>query len=234
MEDMFLRTSALIGASAVEKLKKSSVAVFGLGGVGSYAAEALARAGVGKMTLIDPDKISETNINRQLVALHSTVGLYKADVCRDRILDINPNIKVTSLKVFYLPDNDGGIDFTDYDYIVDAVDTVSAKIALAENAEKSGVPIISSLGTGNKLDASAFKVSDIYSTKVCPLARVMRTELKKRGVKSLKVVYSEETPLKTDTGEEKSSGHTAPASISFVPPVAGLIAAGEVIKDLIK
>lgn len=221
MEDAFSRTRLLIGDAALEKLVAARVAVFGIGGVGGYTAEALARSGVGAIDLIDPDRVAESNLNRQIYALHSTLGRYKTEVARERINDINPVCKVTEHRIFYLPETP--FDFSLYDYIVDAVDTVSAKIAIAVNA--AGVPAISCMGAGNKLDPTVFKVADIYSTSVCPLARVMRRELKKRGVKGLKVVYSEEEP--------KKSGEV-PASCAFVPSVAGLIIAGEVIKDLIK
>ncbi len=211
----------LLGAEALKKLAAARVAVFGIGGVGGYTAEALARSGVGAIDLIDPDRVAESNLNRQIYALHSTLGRYKTEVARERINDINPVCKVTEHRIFYLPETP--FDFSLYDYIVDAVDTVSAKIAIAVNA--AGVPVISCMGAGNKLDPTAFKVADVYSTSVCPLARVMRRELKKRGVKALKVVYSEEEPIKSGA---------VPASCAFVPSVAGLIIAGEVIKDLIK
>lgn len=221
MEEIFSRTEMLLGAEALKKLAAARVAVFGIGGVGGYTAEALARSGVGAIDLIDPDRVAESNLNRQIYALHSTLGRYKTEVARERINDINPVCKVTEHRIFYLPETP--FDFSLYDYIVDAVDTVSAKIAIAVNA--AGVPVISCMGAGNKLDPTAFKVADVYSTSVCPLARVMRRELKKRGVKALKVVYSEEEPIKSGA---------VPASCAFVPSVAGLIIAGEVIKDLIK
>lgn len=224
--DIFSRTERLIGEDALRKLQNSNIIIFGLGGVGSYTAEALARSGIGKMTVVDKDTIDITNINRQLYALHSTVGKPKAEVARTRILDINPECEVTAVAKMYLPENSEDFVLSQYDYIIDAIDNVTAKIDLAVKAEQLGIPIISSMGTGNKLDPTAFKVSDIYKTSVCPLCRVMRTQLKKRGVKKLKVVYSEETP--------KTDGERTPASISFVPSVAGLIIAGEVIKDIIQ
>lgn len=234
MSDRFLRTELLLGNAAMEKLNNSRVAVFGVGGVGSYVAEALSRSGIGSIDLIDNDTVSITNINRQLCALSSTVGKYKVDVMRDRILDINPDIKVTAHKVFYMPETKNLFDFSEYDYIVDAVDTVTAKIEIIKNAEEKNVPVISSMGAGNKLSATSFEVSDIYKTSVCPLARVMRRELKARGIKKLKVVYSKEEPVIIKKNEEEGVKKPIPASISFVPSVAGLIIAGEVIKDLIK
>lgn len=223
--DIFSRTERLIGKDALQKLQNSNIIIFGLGGVGSYTAEALARSGIGKMTVVDKDTVDITNINRQLYALHSTVGKPKAEVAKARILDINPECEITAIQKMYLPENSEEFNLSQYDYIIDAIDNVTAKISLAENAEKLDIPIISSMGTGNKLDPTAFKVSDIYKTSVCPLCRVMRTQLKKCGVKKLKVVYSEEMP--------KTDGERTPASISFVPPAAGLIIAGEVIKDII-
>lgn len=218
---MFSRTELLFGEEALKKLQKSRVAVFGLGGVGGYTVEALARSGVGTLDLIDGDRVSKSNINRQIYALHSTLGQYKCDVAAKRIADINPDCKVNIFKLFYLPEVE--FDFSVYDYIVDAIDTVTGKIAIIENAVKCGVPVISCMGAGNKKDATAFEVSDIYSTSVCPLARVMRRELKKRNIEKCKVVYSREEPQKSDG---------APASCAFVPSVAGLIVASEVIKDL--
>lgn len=233
MSEQFSRTERLIGADAIEKLKNSRIAVFGIGGVGSYVVEALARAGVGSLDLIDNDDVAESNINRQIIALHSTVGMPKVEAAAARVKDINPSCKTTCIKQFVLPENIEELPLSSYDYIVDAIDTVSSKIALALIGEKLGVKVISSMGTGNKLDPTKFEVADIYKTSVCPLARVMRTELKKRGVKSLKVVYSKEEPVKTEAVSE-SSRRSVPASISFVPSAAGLIIAGEVIKDLIK
>ena len=218
------RTGLLIGEKSVQKLNNSSVLVFGLGGVGSYVVESLARAGVGSFTIVDGDKVSETNINRQIIATVSTVGKSKCEVQKARILDINPNAKVEAREIFYLPENAESIDFTQYDYIVDAVDTVTAKIEIIKRAKLARVPIISAMGTGNKLQPTAFRVGDIFDTKVCPLARVMRRELKARGITSLKVVYSEEEPIIKER---------VPASISFVPSVAGLIVASEVIKGII-
>lgn len=233
MSEQFSRTEMLIGAEAVKKLQESRVAVFGIGGVGSYVVEALARAGVGAIDLVDSDNVSESNINRQIIALHSTVGRPKVVAAAERIRDIQPHCKITCHNCFVLPENIKDFDFTVYDYVVDAIDTVSAKIALAVTGERLGVPVISSMGTGNKLDPTKFAVADIYKTSVCPLARVMRTELKKRGVKKLKVLYSTEMPVKVETVSEEHR-RAIPASISFVPSVAGLIIAGEVIKDLIK
>lgn len=225
MENQFTRTEMLIGATALETLAKKRVAIFGIGGVGGYTVEALARSGVGTLDLIDNDTVNLTNINRQIIALHSTLDKFKVDAARDRILDINPEAKVNVYKTFYTPETE--FDFTKYDYIVDAIDTVSSKIELVMQAQKTGIPIISSMGAGNKLSPEKFEVTDIYKTSVCPLAKVMRQELKKRGVKRLKVVYSQEPPIKHE-------GQRLPASIAFVPSVVGLIIAGEVIKDLIK
>lgn len=227
------RTEALIGKSAVEKLKKSRVAVFGVGGVGGYVAEALARSGIGVIDLIDSDRVSISNINRQIVALRSTVGKYKTEVMAERIKDINPSAKVNVYNIFYLPETANDFDFLQYDYIVDAVDTVSAKLSIVERAYALNIPVISSMGAGNKLDPTAFEVEDIYKTSVCPLAKVMRRELKKRGVAKLKVVYSKEEPKLSELIDAET-GKRSPASISFVPSVVGLIIASEVIKDLIK
>lgn len=234
MLDMNSRTRRLIGDEAFYKLRNASVAVFGIGGVGSYVCEALARAGVGKITLIDNDDISVTNINRQLPATSKTVGLCKTEVMAERIREINPDCKAVAVNLFYIAETKNAITLSEFDYVVDAVDTVSAKLLLAEECQKLGVAIISSMGTGNKLDPTRFKVSDIYKTSVCPLARVMRSELKKRGVKKLKCVWSDEQPRVPFEGsdEENSSKKNIPASISFVPSVAGLIIAGEVIKDI--
>lgn len=233
MTDRFSRTELLIGNEALERLKAARVAVFGAGGVGGYCLEALARSGVGAIDVIDSDRLAESNINRQIYALDSTLGEYKADVAEKRIKDINPDCKVKTYKIFYLPETADEIDFTHYDYIIDAVDTVTAKLLIAKNAESARVPVISAMGTGNKLNPTGFKVADIYKTSGCPLARVMRVECKKRGIKSLKVVYSEEKALKPQNAE-KSGNKIAPASIAFVPSVAGLIMAAEVVKDLIK
>ena len=233
----FIRTELLLGAQAIEKLKNSRVAVFGVGGVGGYAVEALARSGVGALDLIDDDTVSESNINRQIIALHSTVGRPKVEVAAQRVRDINPSCTVRTYKTFYMPETAGEFDFTQYDYVIDAIDTVSGKIALVMQAQEAGVPIISSMGAGNKLDPTAYRVADLYKTTVCPLARVMRRELKKRGVDKLKVVYSEEealTPL-PDPLTEEGGRHKrqTPGSVAFVPSVAGLILAGEVVKDLV-
>ena len=227
MNQIFKRTQSLIGEEALRKLNSSHIAVFGIGGVGGYVVEALARSGVGTLTLIDNDTIKESNVNRQVIALHSTIGEMKTEAFRKRLLDINPDIKINVINLFFLPETREMIDFSIFDYVVDAIDTVSGKIAIAEECNKSGTPLISSMGTGNKLDPTAFEISDIYKTSVCPLARVMRYELKKRGIKKLKVLYSKETPQKNDSIR-------TPSSISFVPSVAGFIIAGEVIKDLIK
>ena len=229
----FSRTALLLGQEGVEKLKKARVAVFGVGGVGGYVVEALARSGVGTLDLIDNDTVSLSNINRQIIALHSTVGRLKTEVAAERAKDINPDVTVYKHNVFYLPETAAQFDFSKYDYVVDAIDTVSGKIALIEQAKKANVPIISAMGAGNKMDATAFRVADVSKTSVCPLARVMRRELKKRGIEHLKVVYSEEEPLPAKTVDEET-GKPIPASVAFIPSVAGLIIAGEVIKDLIK
>lgn len=234
MREEFIRTSLIMGEEAVEKLNKSHVAVFGVGGVGGFAVEALARSGVGRLDLIDNDTVALSNINRQIIALHSTIGEYKVDAAKKRILDINPDAKVNVFRTFYLPETADEFDFTQYDYIIDAIDTVTGKLTIIENAVKAGTPVISSMGAGNKLDPTAFRVADISKTSVCPLAKVMRRELKKRGITHLKVVYSEEpplTPAKADS-EENSRCRSTPGSTAFVPSVAGLIIAGEVIKDL--
>lgn len=224
------RTEMLIGKEAVDRLKSKRVIVFGIGGVGGYVCEALARTGVGQIDIVDNDAVSLSNINRQIIALHSTVGKPKVLAMKERIFDINPQIKVQEFNTFFEPENSNEFDFSKYDYVVDAIDSVKGKIELAIMCEKVGTPIISSMGAGNKLDPCAFKVSDIYKTSVCPLARVMRTELKKRGIKKLKVVYSEEKPVSFGNGD----GKRVPSSIAFVPSVVGLIVASEVIKDLIK
>lgn len=211
----------------MERLSSSRVAVFGIGGVGGFTVEALARSGVGAIDIIDHDKVCLTNINRQIIATHKTVGKYKVDAAAERIVEINPDCKVTAHKIFYMPDTQDGFDFSPFDYIVDAIDTVTGKLLIAENAVKCGVPVISCMGAGNKLDPAAFEVADIFETSVCPLAKVMRRELKKRGIERLKVVYSKEEPKKPVATEPR-----VPASNAFVPSVAGLIIAGEVIKDL--
>jgi tRNA A37 threonylcarbamoyladenosine dehydratase len=238
MLDRFSRTRILLGAPALEKLAHSRVAVFGVGGVGGYTVEALARSGIGSLDLIDNDTVSLTNINRQIIALQSTVGRLKTEVAAERARDINPDIKVCTHEIFYSPDTSGSINLSQFDYIVDAIDSVSGKIELAVQAKAAGVPIISSMGAGNKLDPTAFEVSDIFKTSVCPLARVMRYELKKRGIKRLKVVYSKETPLTPIADEEVltecKGRRSVPGSTAFVPSVVGLIIASEVIKDLTK
>ncbi len=226
------RTELLLGEDALKKLSSSRVAVFGLGGVGGFAAEALVRCSVGSIDIIDNDKITKSNINRQIYALNDTVGLYKADVAFNRIKSINPDINVKSYKTFYSSENSKDFDFKNYDYIVDAIDTVSSKIELILNAKNSNVPIISSMGAGNKLDPSLFEVADIYETSVCPLARVMRRELRKRGIENLKVVYSKEKPVNAGVFDEEKN-KAIPGSVSFVPSVMGLIIASEVVKDII-
>lgn len=237
MINEYSRTELLIGEEALEKLNNASVMIFGVGGVGSHCIEALARSGVGKLTLIDNDKVSVTNINRQSIAYHSTVGQYKTEVMKERIRDICPEIRVETYGMFVLPDNLDPLfeQAGEPDYIIDAIDTVSAKIALADLAEKRGIPLISSMGTGNKLHPEMFRIADLFETSVCPLCRVMRKELKSRGITRLKVLYSEETPIRTGgrkTGEDTGARRAVPGSISFVPPVAGLLIAGEVIRDL--
>ena len=234
MRKEFSRTEMLIGTDAIEKLSGSRVAVFGVGGVGGYVVEALARAGVGAIDLIDNDTVSVSNINRQIIALNSTVGRLKTEVMRERILDINPDAKVNCINKFVLPENIDEFDFDAYDHIVDAIDTVSGKLAIIEKAYFLGKPVISSMGTGNKLDPTRFQITDINKTSVCPLARVMRYELKKRGVKKLKVLFSDEEPMKPSHEYKNEKGKAIPASISFVPSTAGLIIASQVIKDLIK
>lgn len=231
MKEELEREVALLGEDAVKKLNNSFVAVFGLGGVGSYTAEALARSGIGKILLVDNDAVSKSNINRQLCALQSTVGRKKVDVVAERLLDINPDLIIERSYEFVLPENISNFDFSRFDYVIDAIDTVSAKLAIAESAKEHGVPMISSMGTGNKLDPTALTVTDITKTTVCPLARVMRRELKKRGISHLKVVFSTEEPKRQN---HDGGGKLPPASIAFVPSVAGLIAAGEAIKDIIK
>ncbi|MBO5060681.1 MAG: tRNA threonylcarbamoyladenosine dehydratase [Clostridia bacterium] len=229
----FIRSEILIGKEAVKKLKNAKVIVFGVGGVGSFVCEALARGGIGTIALVDNDTVAESNINRQLIALSSTIGKSKADVMAERIRDINPECNATPINCFYTRDRE--IDISEYDYIIDAIDTVTSKLTLIEEANRFSVPIISCMGTGNKLDPTKFEIADIYKTSVCPLARVMRRELKSRGIKRLKVLYSKEEPLKPDSDiDEVSSKRQVPGSVSFVPPVAGMIIAGEVIKDLIK
>ena len=245
----FARTQLLLGTDAMERLAGSRVAVFGIGGVGGYVCEALVRSGVGAFDLIDNDQVCLSNLNRQIIATHKTIGRYKTEVMKERMLDINPGVDVRIHNCFFLPENADQFPFEEYDYVVDAVDTVTAKIALVMKANELNIPIISSMGAGNKLDASKFEVTDIYKTNVCPLAKVMRRELKKRGVKKLKVVYSEEKPLTPNVCQENNNktndagiadaGQTharrsTPGSVAFVPSVAGLIIAGEVVKDLTK
>ena len=235
MEEQFIRTAMLLGAPSVERLGAARVAVFGLGGVGGHVVEALARAGIGQLDLIDNDTVSLSNLNRQLLATHSTLGLPKVEAGRRRVLDINPNCRVRTYEVFYTPETADGFDFTAYDYIVDCIDTVTAKLCMIERATAAGTPIISSMGTGNKLDPAAFQVADISKTAMCPLARVMRKELGKRGIKHLKVVYSREEALPPTGWEEEAAAlgkRQIPGSVSFVPGAAGLILAGEVIKDI--
>ena len=248
MLTQFSRTELLLGKEAMDRLANARVAVFGVGGVGGYVCEALVRSGVGAFDLIDDDKVCLTNLNRQIIATRKTVGKYKVDVMRERILDINPDAQVRDHKCFFLPENADEFPFEEYDYVVDAVDTVTAKIALVLKAKEAGVPIISSMGAGNKLDGSQFRVADIYKTKVCPLAKVMRRELKKRGIKELKVVYSEEIPTRPvedmaiscrtncicppGAAHKCTERRDIPGSVAFVPSVAGLIIAGEVVKDL--
>lgn len=249
MLNQFSRTQLLLGEEAMAKLKNSRVAVFGIGGVGGYVCEALVRSGVGKFDLIDDDKVCLTNLNRQIIATRSTVGKYKTEVMKARMLDINPDVEITVHNCFFLPENADEFPFSEYDYVVDAVDTVTAKIELVMKCKEKNVPIISSMGAGNKLDASAFKVADIYKTTMCPLAKVMRHELKKRRVKKLKVVYSEEKPIRPledmsiscrtncicppGAAHKCTERRDIPGSVAFVPSVAGLIIAGEVVKDLI-
>ena len=259
MSEQFSRTQLIYGKAAMEKLASSRVAVFGVGGVGGYVVEALARSGVGALDLIDNDTVCVSNINRQIIATFSSIGKYKVDAAKERIHDINPDCVVRTYKTFYLPDTAGEFDFREYDYIVDAIDTVTGKIAIIENANAAGTPVISSMGAGNKTDPSAFEVADIYETSVCPLAKVMRRELKKRGIKSLKVVYSKETALipladtpaagdktgralpengtvsqeENSSPQERPSGRrSTPGSVAFVPSAAGLIIAGEIVNDL--
>ena len=234
MDDYLIRTEMLIGKDAVERLARSRVAVFGLGGVGGYVTEALARTGVGSLDLIDSDTVALSNLNRQIIATRDTVGEKKTEAMKRRVLSINPGCTIRTWDLFYLPETRDMFNFRDYDYVVDAVDTVAAKLSLIEEAEKTGTRIISSMGAGNKLDATLFRVADIYSTSVDPLARVIRTECRKRGIKKLKVVYSTEKPITPLFTEETNSRRSTPASIAFIPSVCGLIIAGEVIKDLIE
>ena len=250
MLNQFSRTQLLIGKDNMDRLKNARVAVFGIGGVGGYTVEALARSGVGTLDLIDDDKVCLTNLNRQILATRKTIGKYKVDVAKERILDINPDAVVNTYKTFFMPDTAEQFDFSQYDYVVDAIDTVTGKIQLVMQAQESGVPIISSMGAGNKMDPTGFMVTDIYKTSVCPLAKVMRRELKKRGIKKLKVVYSQEKPVTPiddmaisckshcicppGTARKCTQRRQVPGSNAFVPSVVGLIIAGEVVKDLIR
>ena len=228
MSERFSRTELLLGSEAMDRLRRAHVAVFGIGGVGGYVTEALVRSGVGHFDLIDNDKVCLSNINRQIIATEDTLDKYKVDVMKERILSINPDAEVNVYKCFYLPENSGQFNFARYSYVADAIDTVTAKIELVMQAQKVGVPIISSMGTGNKLDPTRLEISDIYKTSICPLAKVMRRELRKRGVEKLKVLYSKEEPIKV------AEGRSAPGSVSFVPPAAGLIIAAEIVKDIIE
>lgn len=243
-DEQFLRTEMLIGSEALNKLKRARVAVFGVGGVGGTVCEALIRSGIGSIDIVDDDKVSVSNLNRQIIALKSTVGKDKVEVCKNRLLDINEEAVITAHKCFFTPETSDKFNFSEYDYVVDAIDTVTGKIELILKAKENGVPVISAMGAGNKLDPTAFTVDDIYKTSVCPLARVMRKELKARGVKGLKVVYSKEVPISSDLTQKEEAAKTptrtgkpkksVPGSVSFVPAVMGFIIAGEVIKDLIK
>ena len=238
--EKFVRTELLFGSAAMEKLKKSRVIVFGIGGVGGHCAEALVRSGIGAIDIVDNDTVAESNINRQLIATSSSVGRYKTEVMKERLLDINPELDIREFRCFFLPENASDFCFKDYDYVVDAVDTVAAKLSIVEAADAVGVPVISSMGAGNKLHPELFEIADIYKTSVCPLAKVMRRELKKRGIKKLKCVYSKEEPVNTAANMQavdsddvtKNSGRPAPGSNAFTPSVAGLIIAGAVIRDL--
>lgn len=235
MEDRFIRTAALIGNEGLARLKNAKVVLFGVGGVGSYAAEALLRSGIGSLTLIDGDTVAPSNINRQLIALDTTIGKAKVDVMAERAREINPLCSVTALRCFYNPSNKDIIDYAEYDYVIDAIDTISSKLLIIESAYRAGTRIISCMGAGNKLDAAAFEVADVFNTSVCPLARVMRRELKKRSIERLKVVYSKEEPLKPqfeNAAPLESGKRSTPGSIAFVPGSAGLLLAGEVIKDI--
>ena len=233
MESQFIRTERLLGSEAVERLSRSRVAVFGIGGVGGYAAEALARSGVGELDIIDNDTVAISNLNRQIIALHSTLGMYKVDAAEKRLLDINPDIIVHKHNCFFTPETSARFDFAKYDYVIDAIDTVTGKIELIEKAQQAGARIISSMGAGNKLDPTRFEVCDIFKTSVDPLARVMRRELKARGIKKLKVVYSTETPVTpVEAPDEANKRKKSPGSTAFVPSVVGLIIAGEVVKEL--
>ncbi len=232
MENQFSRTERILGHEALVRLSRCRVAVFGIGGVGGHAAEALVRSGIGALDLFDHDQISLSNLNRQIFALHSTLGMLKVDAARKRLLDINPNLELHTFPVFYLPENADNFDLTVYDYIIDAMDTVTAKLTLAENAWKSGIPILSAMGTGNKLDPTAFEIADIFDTSVCHLARIMRKECRKRSIPHLKCLFSREDTIKPDGEEPNDSRRETPGSNAFVPGTAGLILAGEVVKDL--
>ncbi len=235
MLNQFSRTTLIYGEEAMQKLASARVAVFGIGGVGGYVTEALARSGIGALDLIDDDKVCLTNINRQIIATHKTIGRYKVDAAEERVHDINPDCEVRAYRTFFLPETQDMFDFHDYDYVVDAIDTVTGKLAIIEKAKEAGVPVISAMGAGNKVQASMFEVADIYQTSECPLAKVMRHECRKRGIESLKVVYSREKPVKPLEAEEEGNGRREiPGSTAFAPSVAGLIMAGEVINDLVK
>ena len=244
MKEQFARTALLLGQMNIDRLRNRRVAVFGIGGVGGHAVEALCRCGVGKIDIFDGDVVDVSNINRQIIATHKTVGRDKVDAMRERLLEIDPDVVVVARKLFYLPGTASDVDLSVYDYVIDAVDTITAKIELVCRAAALGVPLISSMGAANKLDPAAFEVADIFATSVCPVARIMRSELRKRGIGSLKVVYSGESPIKWERGDDSSPGEQSgepsarsspvPASVPFVPPVAGLILAGEVVKDLIE
>ena len=233
MPDQFSRTELLIGKEAIEKLNRSRVAVFGVGGVGGYVVEALVRSGLGNIDIIDNDEVCLTNLNRQIIATHSTVGKYKVDIAEERIKDINPEVKIVKYQTFYTPDTKDLFNFSDYDYVVDAIDTVVGKISLIEECKKANTPIICAMGAGNKMDPTKFEVADISKTSVCPLARVIRQELKKRRIKNVKVVFSTEQPLKPQKSTETTVKHQIPGSNAFCPSVMGLIIASEVVKDLI-
>ncbi len=231
--EVFSRAELLIGKAALDRLSQARVAVFGVGGVGGFVVEALARGGVGALDLIDSDTVAESNINRQIIALHSTIGRYKTEAAAERVHDINPDCRVRTYNIFYTPETAGSFDFTEYDYVVDAIDTVTGKLMLVTAAKAAGVPVICAMGAGNKLDPTRFEVADIYDTSVCPLAKVMRTECRKRGIDHLKVVYSKEQPVvQAHPVINPESGKAVPGSLSFVPSVMGLIIAGEVIKDI--
>ena len=238
-DEMFSRTKLIYGEKAMDRLAKARVAVFGVGGVGGYVVEALARSGIGALDIIDNDKVCLSNINRQIIATTKTVGMFKVDAAKERISEISPDCEVRTYKTFYLPDTQDQFDFKEYDYVVDAIDTVTGKLTIIENAKRAGVPVISSMGAGNKVNPSAFEVADLYKTSVCPLAKVMRKECKKRGIDSLKVVYSKEPPIEPindyiDSSEMAPGRRSIPGSTAFAPSVAGLIIAGEIVNDLCK